>query len=178
MQVKELKENIDKAAQTGDRLFVKGYKNSDGEVADMKVKLLDPSRGPRDLTVESLTKLNSITNPGDFPEGVWDTAMEQLEDSFRKTLTGQHKNRQSTVSYDKPEDHRWALKEGKDELVVVFHVRVMDKVVREESPLPPTNKRELTKAKDYIRDQLPISEYKNQLLLTPSKYESVEVVGG
>jgi hypothetical protein len=75
-----------------------------------------------------------------------------------------------------PENHRWALKEGNEDLVVVFHVRVMDKKVREESPLPPKNKRELTKAKDYIRDRLPISEYKNQLLLTPSKYDSVEVV--
>lgn len=173
----EIKEQIDKAAANDGRLFIREYEDSKGNVSNKTVRLMGEGESWNKLVEESLPQLASVANTTDVDSKTFEIAREEIRNSYEKTLEGAHAGRATKITYEAEEgDHRYVLKEGREDQIVVFNMIQEDVEYLEYGSATPRNKRDKTIAKEAIKKQLPTDKYIGQLILSPDKVAEVRAI--
>jgi len=173
MLIEKTKKIIDEANRGSKKLRITNYAASSGSLSTMDVELLDPENGYHEMIKKSLILLPTIPNSGGADEELFKTAKEQLEKSFKKTLEGTHSRKESN-QVESDDRYRYGLNNGDVNQVVIMHMKSLNTVTH--TAAPEKKQRELTIVKDSIRKRLPIGKYNGKIILSPGKFDGIEVL--
>lgn len=135
--------------------------------------------GYEQLVKESLriSKEKNLINacPPDFPDKeAWRAGVAEQEESWLKSILGMHKEKNSSETLVSA--GRFVTNPEKPDLVIIRHLREINKSIRVESPEPGPVSKPKTIAKKILTRMLPIGSYVGQLNLSPDKVTNVTVL--
>lgn len=175
MKKEDITAIIEAALKENRPLRIKGYRNSDGQVADYVVRIAG-SDGYQSMVKASLEALNDgkVTPPADTPPEVWEAAQAEQKASWEKTLAGE-----STRSYNDGMELTpggYYVSAGDPTMVGLRNLEQVSIDVTEAIDKKATVSKPKTLAKAHIRDNTPLANYLGQLNLVPGKFTSIELV--
>ena len=152
-----------------------GYRSSKGELSNVQLILnIDYSRVLRE-SLEVLSTINLVkTDEGEFHSGdeLFDTAKAELADSFEKSLAGE--NEKSDWMDEAFEKVSKNVKIHKESGTVHVSGKKFGKEVLEKGEYKEVKSRTKTKIKNAMRNQLPVSEWRQYKLKDNFQYLGIE----
>jgi hypothetical protein len=174
MKTKEIRSMVEEARTNHGFIAITRYRSNSGRISNVTLQPLGPD-GYHRLISESLEQVEQgkVDKPNGVSQSVWDQAVQEQCDSWRKTLAGGHGRKDNFSKGNKA----FYTHANNGDTITVRNVRIIRKDVIVEGDQPATRSKPATVAKKLLKGQTPVFFYQGSFKLDPAKFDKISFGG-